>query len=476
MKLTEILKGMNCTVYGDTDIEIKGIAYDSRKVREGFLFVAIKGYMTDGHKYIESALRSGAAAVIGEEEINIDCTYIKCKNSRTALSEASAAFFGHPEKKLKIIGVTGTNGKTTTTYLIKQILNMKGERCDLIGTNEIIIGESRRPSERTTPESLDLFEMLGQMADGGKYVVMEVSSHSLELDRVHGITFESAVLTNITQDHLDFHKTMENYAKAKAKLFLNAKNACINEDSDYKDIILDKVTGNLITYSVEAPSDLRAENLHMSERGVIFDLLHAGKKTEMKLGIPGRFSVYNSLAAIAACKSIGISYEDISKGLVLAKPVKGRIEVVHTNTPYTVIIDYAHTPDGLENIISSVRGFAKNRIITVFGCGGNRDAGKRPKMGAIAEKLSDIAVVTSDNPRREDPELIIKDILAGMTKDNHIVIPDRREAIKKAMEIAEPADIVILAGKGHESYQEINGVKHDFDERDVVKEILREVK
>lgn len=476
MKLTEILKGMNCTVYGDTDIEIKGIAYDSRKVREGFLFVAIKGYMTDGHKYIESALRSGAAAVIGEEEINIDCTYIKCKNSRTALSEASAAFFGHPEKKLKIIGVTGTNGKTTTTYLIKQILNMKGERCDLIGTNEIIIGESRRPSERTTPESLDLFEMLAQMADGGKYVVMEVSSHSLELDRVHGITFESAVLTNITQDHLDFHKTMENYAKAKAKLFLNAKNACINEDSDYKDIILDKVTGNLITYSIEAPSDLRAENLHMSERGVIFDLLHAGKKTEMKLGIPGRFSVYNSLAAIAACKSIGISYEDISKGLVLAKPVKGRIEVVHTNTPYTVIIDYAHTPDGLENIISSVRGFAKNRIITVFGCGGNRDAGKRPKMGAIAEKLSDISVVTSDNPRREDPELIIKDILAGMTKDNHIVIPDRREAIKKAMEIAEPADIVILAGKGHESYQEINGVKHDFDERDVVKEILREVK
>lgn len=474
MKLGKIVQSISQNIGSAADIEITGIAYDSRAVKPGYLFVAIRGFETDGHKYIKSAVRNGAAAVIGELDAECDCPYIKCEDSRRAMALAAAEFYGHPERRLKIIGITGTNGKTTTTYLIKQILNLKGERCDLIGTNQIIVGDDVRESSRTTPESLDLFHLFSEMAQsGGKYVVMEVSSHSLALERVYGIEFETAVITNITQDHLDFHKTMDAYAAAKAKLFTMSKTAAVNADDSYKDVILKAAKGSVITYAIDADADVRAENLKMSGRGVIFDLVYKNTRREMRLGIPGRFSVYNALAAICACKNIGISDSDIEKGLVLAKPVKGRIEVVHINTPYTVIIDYAHTPDGVENIISAVRGFAKKRIITVIGCGGNRDAAKRPKMGHIAEELSDIAIITSDNPRCEDPMKIIREILAGMKKDNHIVIENRREAIKKAMEIAEEDDIIILAGKGHETYQEINHVKHHFDEREVVKEILK---
>ncbi len=473
MTLKELVKNIDCEIFGNPETEIKGIAYDSRKVKEGYLFIAIKGFETDGHKYIDSAIKNGAVAVLGEDDIKCECTYVKAKDSRKALALTSAEYFDHPEKKLKIIGLTGTNGKTTTTYLIRQILMLKGLRCDLIGTNQIIIGNEVTESSRTTPESFDLFEIFDKMVQsGGEYVVMEVSSHSLELDRVYGVTFETAVLTNITQDHLDFHKTMENYAKAKAKIFEMSKSAAINLDSDYADVCLAKSGEKLLTYSIDKDSRVKAGNIRMSERGVIFSISPDEQTHEMRLGIPGKFSVYNALAAICACLNIGISIDDIEKGLVLAKSVKGRIEVVHTQTPYTVIIDYAHTPDGMENIISAVRDFAKNRVITVFGCGGNRDATKRPKMGKIAEDLSDIAVVTSDNPRCEEPEAIIKDILSGMKKDNHITVVNRKEAIARAMEIAGEGDIIILAGKGHETYQEINHVKHDFDERVVVKEIL----
>ena len=473
MKLSQLIQDINYEISGSIDIEIKGIAYDSRKVEPGYLFIAIKGFETDGHKYIDSAIKNGAVAVLGEEECVCSCTYVKTEDSRKAMALCSAAFYDHPERKLKIIGITGTNGKTTTTYLIRQILMLKGMRCDLIGTNQTIIGEEEIESNRTTPESLDLFAVFNKMASsGGEYVVMEVSSHSLELDRVYGITFETAVLTNITQDHLDFHKTMENYAAAKAKLFSMSKSSAVNNDDEFAEKITEYVSGSLLTYSLEKKSDIQAQNLRMSERGVIFDIAFGGDIREMRLGIPGKFSVYNALAAICACINIGIDITDIEKGLVLAKSVKGRIEVVHTNTPYTVIIDYAHTPDGLVNIISAVRDFAKGRVITVFGCGGNRDASKRPKMGHIAQELSDIAIVTSDNPRCEEPSEIIKDILAGMEKDNHVVVENRREAIFYAMEIAKENDIIILAGKGHETYQEIEHVKHDFDERKVVKEIL----
>ncbi len=476
MTLKELVNDIECTISKNPDTEIKGIAYDSRKVKEGYLFVAIKGFETDGHKYIESALKNGAAAVLGEEDIKGDFAYVRVENARRAIAICAAQFYAHPERKLKIIGITGTNGKTTTSYLIRQILMLKGLRCDLIGTNQTIIGDEVIESSRTTPESLELFELFSKMADcGGEYVVMEVSSHSLELDRVYGVEFETSVLTNITQDHLDFHKTMDNYAKAKAKLFSVSKSCAINLDSDYADLCIKNAKANAITYSIKKDAAVRAENIVMSERGVIFDIVRNGEKSQMRLGIPGEFSVYNALSAICVCINIGMDIEDIQKGLVLAKSVKGRIEVVHTKTPYTIIIDYAHTPDGLQNIISAVRVFAKGRIITVFGCGGNRDAGKRPKMGSVAEELSDIAVVTSDNPRCENPDDIIKDILGGMKKDNHAVIPSRRDAIKHAMEIARQGDIIILAGKGHETYQEIEHVKHDFDERVVVKEILAEM-
>ena len=476
MILKDIISGLDAKTSGITDIEIEGIAYDSRKVKKGFLFIAIKGYETDGHKYIESALKNGAVAVIGQENLTLDCTYIKTDNSRRALAICAAQFYNHPEKKLKIIGITGTNGKTTTTYLIRQILMLKGTRCDLIGTNQIIIGNEEIESSRTTPESLELFEIFSKMAEsGGEYVVMEVSSHSLVLDRVYGVEFETAVITNITQDHLDFHKTMDEYAKAKAIMFTMCKTAAVNIDDEYKDIILKAAGKSAVTYGIKGNAAVKAENIKMSERGVIFSITKNGETREKRLGIPGEFSVYNALAAICACENIGVSEEDIEKGLVLAKPVKGRIEVVHVNTPYTVIIDYAHTPDGLTNIISAVRGFAKKRVITLFGCGGNRDALKRPQMGAIAEELSDLVVVTSDNPRCEEPYSIIEDILKGMKKDNHIVIENRREAIRHAMTIAEEGDIIILAGKGHETYQEINHVKHDFDERVIVREIYKEL-
>ncbi len=476
MTLKELVKNIECEISKPGEIEIKGIAYDSRKVREGYLFVAIKGFETDGHKYIESAIKNGAVAVLGEEDIKGDFTYVRVKNSRRALAMCGAEFYSHPERKLKIIGITGTNGKTTTSYLIRQILMLKGIRCDLIGTNQTIIGDEVIESSRTTPESLDLFELFAKMADcGGEYVAMEVSSHSLELDRVYGVEFETAILTNITQDHLDFHKTMDNYARAKAKLFAVSKSCAINMDADYADLCIKNANGNVLTYSIKEDSLIRAKNVEMSERGVIFDIERNGESAKMRLGIPGEFSVYNALASICACINIGMETEDIQKGLVLAKSIKGRIEVVHTNTPYTVIIDYAHTPDGLENIISAVRAFAKGRVITVFGCGGNRDATKRPQMGAIAEKLSDIAIVTSDNPRCENPDDIIKDILGGMKKDNHTVISKRRDAIKHAMQIAKEDDIIILAGKGHETYQEIEHIKHDFDERVVIKEILAEI-
>ncbi len=473
MKLAELTKNLQTEYFGNDDVEITGIAYDSRKVKPGYLFIAIKGFETDGHKYIGSAVENGAVAVLGEDDIETSVTYVKVPDSRKALAVCGAQFYDNPQNKLKIIGITGTNGKTTTTYLIRQILMLKGIRCDLIGTNQTIIGNEEIESSRTTPESLDLFECFHKMAEsGGEYVVMEVSSHSLELDRVYGVHFETALITNITQDHLDFHKTMENYAKAKAKLFTMAKSGAVNADDEYAPLINEFATANMTSYSVDCDADIKAENLRMSERGVIFDIDLNGEKREIRLGIPGKFSVYNALGAICACLNIGISIEDIEKGLVLAKSVKGRIEVVHTATPYTVIIDYAHTPDGLENIISAVRGFARGRVITVFGCGGNRDSSKRPKMGRIAEELSDIAVVTSDNPRCEVPGDIIKDILAGMEKDNHIVVENRRDAIRYAMETAKENDIIILAGKGHETYQEIDHVKHDFDERVVVREIL----
>lgn len=469
MLLSELLAKTGTGADNLPKAEITDIAYDSSKVKNGALFVAIKGFKTDGHEFIKKAFENGAAFAVGEEELDIE-NYIRVKSSRKFLALASGAFFGESAKRMKIIGITGTNGKTTISYLIKQIIELKGFKCGLIGTNQIMVGNEALPSERTTPESRDLHELFKRMEDAGaKYVVMEVSSHSLALDRVYGIEFETGVFTNLTQDHLDFHLTMENYANAKAMLFEMSKNACVNSDDKYAPVMM-KNAKNVITYSIDSPSDLKAENIKMSERGVIFDTSYKGDAGHIRLKIPGRFSVYNALGAASAALTLGFDMADVEKGLVLARGVKGRLEVVNIPAPFTVVIDYAHTPDGVDNIIKAVRGFAKGRVITLIGCGGDRDKTKRPIMGKIAEELSDFAVITSDNPRSEEPIEIINDILKGMTKDNHVVIENRREAIEYALGFAKAGDVVILAGKGHETYQILkNGTIH-FDEREVVRE------
>ncbi len=473
MRLGELFEKTDVKIEKELcDVNITDVVYDSRKVTKGSLFVAIKGFKSDGHMFIEKARELGAAIIVGEEERE-DGDYIRVPSSRKFLATASANLFGNPAKKMKIVGITGTNGKTTTSYLIKQILELKGIKCGLIGTNQILVGDEAIDSERTTPESRELHELFAKMYESGaEYVVMEVSSHSLELDRVHGIEFEAGIFSNLTQDHLDFHKTMDNYAEAKAKLFSMSKNAAINVDDEFAPVML-KNAKNTIAYSIENSSDLKAENIRLRERGITFDVSYKGEERQLRLGIPGRFSVYNAMAAASGALCLGLSLEDIEKGLVIARGVKGRLEVVPTLTPYTVIIDYAHTPDGLENVIKAVRGFAKGRVVTLFGCGGDRDNKKRPIMGAIAGDLSDFVIVTSDNPRTEEPREIIKQIVAGMKKDNFVCIESRKEAICYALDNAKEGDVVILAGKGHETYQIFKDKTIHFDEREVVKEHLK---
>lgn len=477
MKLKDLLNGTKIIkADGDTDVCIKGVAYDSRKVQKDFVFVCIKGYVTDGHLYIDAAIKAGAAAVVVCDDVK--CTGAVCvqvEDTRKALASISSIFYGNPKDKLKIVGVTGTNGKTTVSTLIKSVLDFSGKKTGLIGTNANMIGTEVLSAERTTPESLELHELLAKMVNENvEYVIMEVSSHSLYLSRVWGITFEVAVFTNLTQDHLDFHETMENYLCAKKKLFENAKTAVVNIDDEAGRKIASEINYDLMTYSIDERSDCKAEDIKVSPRGVIFKALTNDKYYNIRLGIPGKFSVYNALAVFGACIKLGMKTETIIDALLVAKGVVGRAETVYTLTDYTVIIDYAHTPDGLENIIRTVKSFATKRVITLFGCGGDRDKAKRSIMGRIAGELSDYAIITSDNPRTEDPMEIIKQIEEGMKETNckYTIIENRREAIKYALDMAKADDCIILAGKGHETYQIIGNTKYHFDEREEVKRIL----
>lgn len=477
MKFFDILKDVECEIFGE-NVEISSVEYDSRNVREGSLFIAISGFQTDGHLYIEKAVKNGAVAVLCEKAdlVPEGISYALTRDGRLAMANVGSAFYGGAAKRLKMIGITGTNGKTTTTYLIKKILELVGVKTGLIGTNQNMIGDKVLETGRTTPESLDLHKLLYDMEEGGAtHVIMEVSSHALQLKRVAGINFEVGAFTNLTRDHLDFHKTFEAYCDAKAILFKNCKNGCINIDDEWAERIMKDATCQSLSYGINNNADIKAENIRLSERGVIFNVNYQGKVHEVRLGIPGMFSVYNALTAISVCLSLGISFEDIIKGLILAKGVKGRCEVVNILADYTVIIDYAHTPDGLENIINTVRGFASGRVITVFGCGGDRDRTKRPIMGEAAERLSDYTIVTSDNPRSEEPAAIISDILEGMKKKDgtYIAIENRTDAIKHAMEIARKGDVIILAGKGHETYQILKEGTIHYDEREIVKEIFK---
>ena len=476
MKLQDLLKGvavLESTAAPDT--EINEVRYDSRAVRPGDLFVAIRGYATDGHQYIGKALEQGAAAIVCEEA-PAGTPAVVVENARRALAEIAANRFGHPADSMVMLGVTGTNGKTTTTYLVKHMLEDTGRKVGLIGTNQNLIGDEVVETERTTPESYELHALFARMRDAGcTHVIMEVSSHSLVLDRVHGIHFAVGAFTNLTQDHLDFHKTMEEYRRAKALLFTISDKGVINLDDPAAGAMLADAKCPCLTFSCEKDAaDLTAKNLKLHADGVEFVAATKGDLARVKLPIPGHFSAENALTALGIVLQLGMPLADAAKSLATATGVKGRVEVVPTDTDYTVLIDYAHSPDGVENVLRAVRGFAKGRVVALFGCGGDRDRTKRPKMGKIAADLADFCIVTSDNPRTEDPKAIIDDILEGMkgTKTPMQVIVDRPEAIHWALAHAKKDDIIVLMGKGHETYQEVNHVKHHMDEREIVRDFF----
>ncbi len=476
MKLSVLVDNVDKNI---GDIDITGIAYDSRKVQNGYIFVCIKGLAQDGHKFAAMAADRGAAVIVAEDEVDVDIPVIYTSNSRRMVAEIACRFYDNPSSKFSLIGITGTNGKTTTTYLIKSILENAGKRVGVIGTNQNVIGDKvllTQSTTPTTPNALELQQLFAEMVDeGAEYVVMEVSSHALELDRVYGCNFDVGVFTNLTQDHLDFHVTMENYLAAKAKLFdLCAKGVVNVDDAGGRKIAETKKNCDILTVGINDGAQLRADNIKISARGDDFEIYINNDKYDMYLGIPGKFSVYNAMSAIGAAVCLGFDMDTIKTGLAKAGGVMGRVEVVPTNTPYTVIIDYAHTPDGLENIIEAVREFAVGRVITLFGCGGDRDNTKRAIMGEISGRLSDYTVITSDNPRTENPSVIIEQIVEGMkrTDGEYTVIENRAGAIKWVLDFAESDDVIILAGKGQETYQIIGKEKIDFDERVIVAQCL----
>lgn len=479
MNLSELIADLNnAKVRGPIDIDITGIAYDSRQVEMGNIFVCICGFKTDGHEYIQDAVKKGAAAVLVQKDIpyHEGITFVKVDDTRKALAIISAAYFGYPSKKLKLIGVTGTNGKTTTTYMIKSILEQQGYKVGLIGTISNIIGDKKIESKRTTPESYDLQKMFYKMAGlHTDYCVMEVSSHSLALERVYGCFFNVGIFTNLTRDHLDFHKTFENYLNAKVKLFNQSKIAAVNIDDNYSDDVIKKIKIPVASYSVNNKADVTACDIEITSTFSIFKINYKEESIKVNLPLPGRFNVYNALAAASACIYEGVPLSTIKKGLESIKGIPGRSEVIKSDKGFTVIIDYAHTPDGLLNILNTVKEYVKGHIITVFGCGGDRDKTKRPIMGEIAGRLSDFCMVTSDNPRSEDPDAIIDDILPGIKKATHDykVIADRKEAIKEAIGLAKADDVVVIAGKGHETYQILKDKTIHFDEREIVRDILK---
>jgi len=477
LRLQNLLIGTSVTaVYADPETEIGGISYDSRITKPGDLFVAVAGEKQDGSRFIPQALENGAVCVVCQSALPEEIPCVVVPDCRRALAELSAAFFENPGKELTLVGVTGTNGKTTTTHLIKRILEQKaGAKVGLIGTIHNVIDQETLPTERTTPESYEIQRLLRQMVDAGcSHVVMEVSSHALMLERVRGLQFAVALFTNLTQDHLDFHGTMENYCAAKAKLFQNCDLAVYNQDDPWSEKLLEGCTCRRVSYGVQKEAELQAMQVSLHSDHVNY-VLRGEKSVPVRVAIPGIFTVYNSLAAIAACWNLGVATDDCASVLQYDSGAKGRMEVVPTpGKPYTVLIDYAHTPDALENVLSAVRGFAKGRTVAVFGCGGDRDRTKRPQMGAIAARLADFAVVTTDNPRTEKPVRIIEDILEGMqdTATPYTVVEDRTEAIRWAMEHAQKDDVIVLCGKGHEDYQEIGHQKYHLDEREIVASVL----
>ena len=484
MKLKELVESLEVVeIQGELEKEIRGVTYDSRKALPGYLFVCIDGFTTDGHKYAQQAVDNGACALIVQKNVCVigdDITIVKVRDSRKALALVSACWFGNPSRSMTLIGVTGTKGKTTTTYMIRSILEAAGRTVGLIGTVANCIGREKIPARRTTPESYDLQEMFEKMREkGADTVVLEVSSQGLKLHRVTGCEFDIGIFTNFSKDHIGGfeHPDMEDYFKSKLILFKMCKKGIVNVDAAYSDRVLEEANCEITTFGIEKPADVRAENITTHSDSVEFDAVTPWFRERIKVSVPGFFSVYNALGSIAACGLLGVPFEAIREGLLKVQ-VPGRAEVVPTpGKDYTVMIDYAHTPDSLENILSTVKEFARGRLISVFGCGGDRDRTKRPLMGEVSGRIADFTIITSDNPRTEEPMQIIRDIEEGIKKTDgrYTVIEDRTEAIRYAMENAECGDIIVLAGKGHETYQIFKDKTIHYDEREIVENILKEL-
>ena len=475
MKLTTLLQTVPHN--GATDVEITALCCDSRKVTPGCVFVCISGTKIDSHDFAADAVSKGAVAVVCERDLGLSCQ-ILVKDGRAAWAEMCANWFGRPAEQLRMVGITGTNGKTSTSYFLKHILEAVGYRVGLIGTIQNMIGERVVQTGHTTPDPYELQELLAKMVDAHcEYAVMEVSSHALDQDRVTGCRFAAAVFTNLTQDHLDYHGTMEAYAAAKKRLFSISDVAVLNSDDAWFSVMSEDIPCPMVTYSTRSrEATFTAHNVRQRPDGVDFELVTTGLIGRARLQTPGQFSVYNGLAAAACAVTLGLPFEDVMRALRDAGTVKGRAEVVPTGRDLTVVIDYAHTPDGLQNICETLNMCKVGRLVTVFGCGGDRDRTKRPKMAATAAALSDFVVVTSDNPRTEDPHAIIADVVKGLegTSVPYTVIADRTEAIHWAIQHAQTGDTVLLAGKGHETYQILGTEKVHMDEREIVADALRE--
>lgn len=471
---------------GNPAAEISGLAYDSRRVAPGHLFIAVPGFRADGHDFIPDALRRGATAVVVERPVALpaDVAVLEVASARRAMPAIAARFHGFPSRRMRVIGVTGTNGKTTTTHLIRAILMEQGQRVGLLGTVHNYIGDQVLPVEHTTPEAADLQELLAQMAAAGSdAAVMEVSSHALELHRVDDVEFDVAVFTNLTQDHLDFHGDLTAYREAKGKLFANLgaaavkpgpRAAVLNADDPASTRYRELSRVPVITYGLAAPADVTARDITITPRGAGFTLVTPQGELPMQLKLTGRFNVYNSLAAVCAGLTEGISLDIIRRALERTSGVAGRLEAVEAGQPFGVFVDYAHTPDGLENVLAAARGFTGGRVIAVFGCGGDRDRTKRPQMGRIAAELADYAIITSDNPRSEEPAAIVQEVAAGFAERRpdpaaYELVVDRADAIARAVALARAEDVVVIAGKGHETYQIFRDRTIHFDDREVAR-------
>lgn len=478
MKLTELARSIPAGASVSAEAEVTGLVCDSRKVKKGDLYFCLPGLRVDGHNFAKAAADAGAAALVVERRLPVDLPQVLVEDARAAMSYMAQCFYGYPAREMHGVGITGTKGKTTTSFLVRAIARHAGHKVGLMGTVCTYIGEEEEPASLTTPDPIDVQSLLRRMKDAGcDFYVMEVSAHALDLRKLVGMKFDQGIFTNFSQDHLDYFGTMETYRRAKEKFFdpFYIGHAVVNADDEAGKYMLGRVPAT--TYGVSVPADAYANEIEILESGVSYRLHWKDVVLPLHLHISGIFNVYNSMAAAVACLEMGISPEDVKAGLESVTVVPGRIEPLPTHTPYRVILDYAHSPASLESILKTIRQFTRGRLICVFGCGGGRDKEKRPIMGEISGRLADFSVLTSDNPRLEDPMDILRAIEEGIkrTTGPYVVIENRREAIRYAMQMGQPGDVIVLAGKGHETYQDIGGQKHPFDEKVVVREILAEM-